>query len=168
MKLRTSILTVAAALVIGGGVFASQAIADPTPQPLPTLTATATATATGRADRVSGQARVGWFYSALTDVQRQCLADAAVQRPEGKLTTEQRKQLRAKIDASIASCGVKLPDRLGDRERLGFGWAAMTAEQQQCLAGTDLTRPVGRLTAEERAAVRKSMVDAAAACGVSR
>ncbi len=156
----TASVAVTAALVLGGGIFAAQAEADPAPAaptPVPT------ATATGRA---AGKVAVGWFYTALTDVQRRCLADAGVHRPSGELTDDQRKELRATIDATLARCGVQLPARAAGRERLGFGWAALTDEQQQCLADTALTRPVGRLTAEQRAAVRQSKLDAATACGV--
>lgn len=162
MKAVTSIVAGTAVLLVSCGTFAAQAMADPTtPAPLPITTAAAT-------PRVAGQTGVGWFFAALTDVQRKCLADAAVQRPAGKLTDAQRKNLRVALDASLAKCEVKLPDRFAGRERFGFGWAALTSDQQQCLAGTSLTRPVGRLTAEQRAAVRKAKLNAATACGVGR
>jgi len=157
MKAITSIITSTAVLAIGGGLFAAQAMAEPTtPTPSPTTTAPKAAAGVG----------VGWFFSALTDVQRSCLADAGLKRPAGKLTEESAKELRSAIDAALAKCEVKVPERLGARDRLGFRWAALSAEQQQCLADIRLTRPVGRLTTEQRAAVRQSKLDAAKDCGI--
>ncbi len=162
MKPITATVAGTAALVLGGGLYAAQAIANPAP------TAPTPAPTTSANQRVTGQAGIGWFYGALTDVQRGCLADVGVHRPSGQLTDAQRKELRASIDAALAKCGVQLPVRAAGRERIGFRWAALTSEQQQCLADTELTRPVGRLTAEQRAAVRQLKLDAAAACGIGR
>ncbi|MGV8909977.1 MAG: hypothetical protein ACOH1Y_13430 [Propionicimonas sp.] len=157
MKAIPTIIATTAALAVGGGLFAVQASADPiTPAPSPSATATAKAGA--------GAQGVGWFFSVLTDPQRDCLADAGLQRPKGKLSDDQAKQLRAAIDAALAKCEVKVPAKLAERDRLGFRWAALTPEQQQCLADTALTRPVGRLTAAQRAAVRASKVEAVKAC----
>ncbi len=159
MKAVPTIIATTAALVVGGGLFAVQASADPTtPAPVPANTAKA-------AGKVGGQG-VGWFFTVLTDVQRSCLADAGLQRPAGKLTPDQAKNLRSAVDAALAKCEVTLPDRLAGRDRLGFRWAALSAEQQQCLADIRLTRPVGRLTAEQRAALRQSKLDAVKACRV--
>ena len=116
----------------------------------------------------TADALTGGTLFVLTDVQRTCLADAGVQRPKGKLTTDQAKELRAAIDAALAKCAVKVPDRLAGREKLGFRWAALGAEQQQCLADVRLTRPVGRLTEPQRAAVRQAKLDAVKACGIGR
>lgn len=166
MKAVTSIVATTAALAIGGGLFAAQAMADPTtPTPSPT-TATPKAPGAG-AGRERGPG-VGWFFSVLTDVQRSCLADAGVHRPGGRLSDEQAKDLRAAIDAALAKCDVKVPARLAGRDRLGFRWAALTVDQQQCLADISLTRPVGRLTTEQRAALRQSKLDAVKACGIGR
>lgn len=162
MKPITVLVAATASVVLGGGWFAAQANAEPAPTaptPVPTRTATA---------REPGQVAVGWFFSALTDVQRKCLADASVSRPSGRLTDAQRKELRSTIDAALAKCDAKLPARLTGRERLGFGWAALTGDQQQCLAKTALTRPLGKLTAQERATVRQSKLDAVKACTVTR
>jgi mRNA-degrading endonuclease toxin of MazEF toxin-antitoxin module len=164
MKLVTSLVTGAAVLAVGGGVFAAQAVASPTaPTPPPSATSTAADPATA-----SGRARVIWFYTALTDAQRTCLADAGLQRPKGRLSDDQIARLKSDVQAALAKCGVQLPARLTERPRLGFAWAALTSEQQHCLAGQQLTRPVGRLTDAERAAVRQSKLDAAASCGVGR
>lgn len=157
MKPVRTILAATTVLVIGGGLFAAQAIANPTtPAPLPVDTAT-------RGARGAGQG-VGWLYAALTDEQRTCLADAALQRPEGKLTDAQRKDLRAAIDAALAKCEVTVPPRLAGRDRLGFRWAALTPEQQQCLADVTLNRPAGRLTKAERATLREARVTAIRSC----
>jgi len=161
MKAVPTIVASTAALVVGGGWFAVQASADPTtPAPLPADAATTS----GR----SGGQGVGWFFTVLTDVQRSCLADAGLQRPAGKLTPDQAKDLRSAVDAALARCEVTVPERLAGRDKLGFRWAALSAEQQQCLADISLTRPVGRLTAEQRAALRQSKLDAVKACGIGR
>ncbi|HEY3409211.1 MAG TPA: hypothetical protein VGK53_13645 [Propionicimonas sp.] len=161
MKAVPTIIATTAALVVGGGWFAVQASADPaTPAPRPADTAS---TAGG-----AGGGGVGWFFTVLTDVQRSCLADAGLQRPAGKLTPDQVKDLRSAIDAALAKCEVTVPARVAGRDRLGFRWAALTAEQQQCLADVRLTRPVGRLTADQRAAVRQAKLDAVKACVTAR
>ena len=157
MKTVPTIIATTAALVVGGGLFALQANADPiTPAPTPAGTATTKAGAGGQG--------VGWFFTALTGPQRTCLAEAGVQRPEGKLSDDQAKALRAAIDAALAKCEVKVPAKLAARDRLGFRWAALTSEQQKCLADVTLTRPVGRLTEAQRATVRASKLEAVKAC----
>ena len=157
MKTVPTIIATTAALVVGGGLFALQASADPT-TPAPSPAGTATTKAGG------GAQGVGWFFSVLTSEQRTCIANAGVQRPEGKLSEDQAKELRAAIDAALAKCEVKVPAKLAGRDRLGFRWAALTPAQQKCLADVTLTRPVGRLTAAQRATVRASKVDAVKAC----
>jgi hypothetical protein len=163
MNLTTS-LVAGAAVLATGGLFAGQAMAAPV-TPLPAATTAATASASGTT-RNLGQAGVIWFFTAITDEQRSCLADANLQRPEGKLTAEQRTQLNSQVRAALATCKITVSGKAADRERLGFGWASLTSEQQHCLADTALIRPVGRLTAEQRAAVRQSKLDAAKACGI--
>jgi len=154
-----TIVATTAALVVGGGWFAVQASADPTtPAPLPAGT-------TATPGKAGGQG-VGWFFTVLTDVQRSCLADAGLQRPAGKLTPELAKELRSAIDAALVKCKVTVPARLAGRDKLGFRWAALSAEQQKCLAAVSLTRPVGRLTAEQRAALRQSKLDAVKGCAI--
>jgi hypothetical protein len=161
MKAVTSIVAASAAVALGGGLFAAQAMASPTTPSTPTPAPTAPSATAGR----QGQG-VGWFFAVLTDVQRSCLADAGVQRPKGKLTDAQAKDLRAAIDAALAKCQVKVPDRLASRDKLGFRWAALSAEQQQCLADISLTRPVGRLTEAQRATVRQAKINAVKGCGI--
>jgi Spy/CpxP family protein refolding chaperone len=159
MKAVPTIIATTAALVVGGGLFAVQASADPTtPAPRPPDTGT-TAGKSGGQD-------VGWFFTELTDVQRSCLADAGLRRPAGKLTPESAKELRSAVDAALEKCEVKVPARLAGRDKLGFRWAALSTEQQQCLADVSLTRPVGRLTPEQRAALRQSKLDAIKGCGI--
>lgn len=156
MKLITSLVAGTAVLALGGGLFAAQASADPTtPAPAPG--------ATTRTDATRG-AGVAWFYRALTDAQRRCLADANLQRPQGRLTDEQVTQLRQQVRAALASCDIQLPSRAADRDRPGFRWAGLSSEQQHCLADAELTRPLGRLTDVQRAAVRQSVVDTVKGC----
>ncbi len=150
----------AAALATAGVLFATTAAADPTePAPTPSVTP-----AEGRTATLGRGAGFAWFYGALTDVQRQCLADARLQRPQGRLTDEQRADLARQVQAALGGCGVELPPRVADRPRLGFAWASLTAQQQRCLAETKLTRPLGRLTDAQREAVKQSVHDAVAAC----
>ena len=163
MKLTTSSIAGAAGQR-GGGLFASQAIAAPT-TPLPVATTAATASASDTT-RTLGQAGVIWFYTAISSEQRDCLADANLQRPEGKLTADQRKQLSSQVKTALANCKITVRGKAAERERLGFAWASLTSEQQHCLADTALTRPVGVLTTAESDAVRQSKLDAAKACGV--
>lgn len=163
MKLTASIVACSAVLATAGGVVAAQAFADPN-TPSPAATAAATATATKATPGTA--AGIGWFYRALTDVQRHCLADANLQRPQGRLSDSQVKELQRQVQAALASCDVEVPARATARDRLGFRWAALSSEQQQCLAEARLTRPLGRLTDTQRAEVRQSVLAAAQACGV--
>ncbi|MFT4108442.1 hypothetical protein [Propionicimonas sp.] len=163
MRLIRSITAGVAVLGVAGIIHAGTALADPpTPDPTPSTTTTTTAAA----PEAARDAGIVWFYTALTDIQRTCLADADVQRPAGELTSAQRSELQAEVRAALTSCQVRLPARVRERPLLGFGWAALSTEQQHCLADARLTRPVGRLTAEQRLAVRQSERDAAAACGL--
>ncbi|PFG17730.1 hypothetical protein ATK74_2303 [Propionicimonas paludicola] len=162
MNLTTS-LVAGTAVLATGGLFAGQAMAAPvTPLPSPTVTTSATSATA----RQLGQAGVIWFYTAISSAQRDCLADANLQRPEGKLTAEQRRQLNSQVKSALSDCKITVRGKAAERQRLGFAWAGLTSEQQHCLADTVLTRPVGKLTAEQRAAVRQSKLDAANACGV--
>lgn len=166
MKITTAIVTGAALIAVGGGLFAAQAAASPT-LPTPSASAPAGGTAAGTTGaRAAVGLGVGWFYRALTDTQRACLADAGLQRPEGRLTEDERTKLQEQVKSALSGCGVQVPARLADRPRLGFAWASLSTEQQHCLAAKELTRPLGRLTDAQRAAVRTSMLDAAKSCGV--
>jgi hypothetical protein len=51
------------------------------------------------------------FWNDLTDEQRSCLKDAAVSRPWGPLTKEQRQQVRADLKAAATTCGITLPTK---------------------------------------------------------
>lgn len=149
----------ALASVAAGFVLAQTATAapsDPTPSPTPDVAAVMG----GRVPRVA------WFFTALTGEQRQCLADQGLQRPQGRLSEEQRDALRADVERALTTCQITLPERMLNRERLGFAFAALNPDQQQCLAGIHLTRPVGRLTPEQRTLVRAEMAAAVEACGI--
>lgn len=56
-----------------------------------------------------GKARA--FWNDLTEEQRACLKDAAVTRPWGPLTKEQRQDVRADLKAAAQKCGVTLPTK---------------------------------------------------------
>ena len=154
MKLTTSIAAGTAVLALAGGLFAVQASAEPTtPAPRPG--------ATTEAGVSSPIARV---YRALTHGLGQGLADANLQRPEGKLTDAQVKELQQQVQAALKACDVTLPAKVSARPRLGFRFAALTGAQQQCLADARLTRPLGRLTDAQKAEVRQSVVETVKGC----
>ena len=56
-------------------------------------------------------ARARAFWDGLSDEQRTCLEEAAVTRPWGPLTKEQRQQVRADLRAAAGTCGVTVPTR---------------------------------------------------------
>ncbi len=144
-KLRYVIPAVVVAAV--GGVLALTQTAVATPSPAPTATTAAPATVAPGvpgAAAADGSRAIIAFYTLLTDEQRQCLADAGLQRPTGRLTADQQAQLRTAVDAAFSSCGIQVPERLESLNRLGFGYASLTPQQQRCLADTALTRSVGR------------------------
>jgi hypothetical protein len=51
------------------------------------------------------------FWNTLTDEQRACLEDAAVTRPWGPLTKEERQAVRSDLRAAAKACGVTVPPR---------------------------------------------------------
>jgi len=57
------------------------------------------------------------FWNGLTDAQRQCLEDAAVNRPWGPLTKEQRQQVRAELRAAAQKCDITLPAKAATNSR---------------------------------------------------
>lgn len=56
-------------------------------------------------------ARARAFWDGLTDEQQACLEDAAVTRPWGPLTREQRQQVRSELRAAAQKCGVTMPTK---------------------------------------------------------
>jgi hypothetical protein len=56
-------------------------------------------------------ARARTFWDTLTDEQRTCLEEAAVTRPWGPLTKEERQAVRADLRAAAQACGVTTPSR---------------------------------------------------------
>ncbi len=57
------------------------------------------------------------FWNGLTDAQRQCLEDAAVSRPWGPLTKEERQQVRAELRAAAQKCDITLPAKAATNSR---------------------------------------------------
>ncbi|MFM7616802.1 MAG: hypothetical protein ACKO72_05000 [Actinomycetes bacterium] len=106
---------------------------------------------------------IGHAMTDLTAEQRQCLADAGVTKPEGEPTQAERDAFKAAAE----SCGIDLPGRDGPGEGMGRGHRGpglrLTAEQRQCLADAGVTRPEGRPTEDQRAAMRS----AAESCGIT-
>lgn len=51
------------------------------------------------------------LWNDLTDEQRTCLKDAAVTRPWGPLTKEQRQQVRTDLRTAAHTCGVTWPTK---------------------------------------------------------
>jgi hypothetical protein len=123
---------------------------------VPVLALNSLATATPSSS-LGGDATGGRARPALTDAQRQCLADQGITVPdrgdasEGiAITGEERHALR---DAARA-CGL--------RGRGGPGLRALTDAQRQCLTDQGVTaRPQ---SAEQRAALRS----AAETCGLTK
>jgi hypothetical protein len=51
------------------------------------------------------------FWTMLTDEQRACLEDAAVTRPWGPLTKDERQDVRSDLRAAAKACGVTVATR---------------------------------------------------------
>ena len=49
------------------------------------------------------------FWNGLADDQQTCLKDAAVNRPWGPKSAEQRQAVRTEVRAAAATCGITLP-----------------------------------------------------------
>ncbi|WP_299444715.1 hypothetical protein [uncultured Phycicoccus sp.] len=65
-------------------------------------------------------------------------------------------------DPSSSSDAADHPGRHGARH----WWRGLTDAQQECMKDADITRPIGPLDDDERAALRAQVTDAADACGV--
>ena len=157
--LRTSLITLAAGgAVVLTGLAATSAIAAPTP------VAAVTAVSSDAPDGTDGVARQGArrWWKDLTDTQRQCLSDAKITRPVGRLDDAERATLRGQVTEATTACGVELPF-----PRARAFWDGLTDTQQQCLEDADVTRPWGPLTAEQRRQVRTDLRAAAETCGVT-
>ncbi len=57
------------------------------------------------------------FWNGITEEQRSCLEDAALTRPWGPLTKEQRQQVRGDLRAAAAKCGVEVPTKAATNTR---------------------------------------------------
>ncbi|MBP6994555.1 MAG: hypothetical protein KBB39_00250 [Phycicoccus sp.] len=102
------------------------------------------------------------WWRGLDGTQRQCLNDAGLSRPVGPLSDSERATVREQVQAAADTCGVTLPFA-----KARAFWNTLSDSQQQCLQDADVTRPLGRLSDDERASVRAEMAAAAQACGVT-
>ncbi len=159
--LRTSLITLAAGgAVVLTGVAATSAIAAPTP----VAAVTAVSSDAGVPDGSDGVARQGArrWWNTLTDTQRQCLTDAKITRPVGRLDDAERATLRGQVTEAATACGVELPF-----PKVRAFWDGLTDTQQQCLKDADVNRPWGPMTREQRQQVRTDLRAAAETCGVT-
>ncbi|MGL4178108.1 MAG: hypothetical protein ACRCSN_18790 [Dermatophilaceae bacterium] len=62
-------------------------------------------------DASAGRQLVRAWWKGLTEEQRQCLRDADLTRPVGRMSDAEREQLRADAEAAAQGCGVDLPTR---------------------------------------------------------
>lgn len=62
-------------------------------------------------------AKARTFWNGLTEEQRSCLQDAALTRPWGPLTKEQRQQVRADLRAAATKCGATMPTKATSNAR---------------------------------------------------
>jgi Spy/CpxP family protein refolding chaperone len=159
--LRTSLV----ALAVGGaavttGIVATSATAAPAP--VAAVDAVSAGVAT---DDAAPQARIqpgrAW-WKKLSDTQQQCLEDAKITRPVGPLDDAQRTALREQVTAAAGKCGVELPF-----PKARAFWNDLSDTQKQCLDDANVTRPWGKLTKEQRQAVRADLKAAAEKCGVT-
>ena len=164
-----SLRKAALAATLGFGVLTTGAIASATATPatlaamevaLPRAEDTTPPTASARHPRAQA-----WLDS-LTPEQRSCLKEAALTRPVGPLTDEERKSLREQIAAAAKKCDVTLPK--GDRrEKIKAFWQGLSDTQRDCLKDADISRPWGPLSPQERKDLLAKVRDAAKTCGVT-
>jgi len=123
---------------------------------------------------------------ALTDAQKQCLADQGVTLPQrpaeggtGERPAPPTEEQRAAFRAAAEACGLPTPpagEGRPGRGGPGFGGprTALTDEQKQCLADQGVTLPprpseggTGERPAPPTAEQRDAFRAAAAACGIT-
>jgi hypothetical protein len=156
---------------------------------LPALGLSAFAAADTGTAATSGQQGTRPSRPALTDTQKQCLADHGVtlpQHPSGIETGERpappTDAQRAAFHQAAAACGLPTPAVGADRPGLGGpGFAGpggirprLTDAQKQCLADQGVTLPqrrseseIGERPAPPTAEQRAARQQAAAACGIT-
>ncbi len=110
---------------------------------------------------------LGWrWFSRLTPEQKACLDKVRVTRPLGPPTDAERTQVQADLRAAAQGCGIKVPT--GERRaKVEAWWKALSTEQQACLKGANLTRPLGPLSDQERRQLRTDVATAAKGCNVT-
>lgn len=159
-RLRTSLTALALGTVAVTGTLVGTA-SNAAAAPVEAVTA-ATAFADGPLALQGHRPGVRQWWRGLDDTQQQCLKDAGLRRPVGTLSEAERATLRQQVQAAADSCGVTLPFA----QARAF-WSTLTDTQQQCLQDADVTRPLGRLSDDERASVRAALAAAAQECGVT-
>lgn len=159
---RTVLATTAiGAVLAGGGVALATASSAGASTVTDAVSAVTTVdTATTPAAKAKG---VRTWWKNLTDEQRTCLKDANLTRPVGPLTIDQRRALRAEVDAAAQKCNIQLPKQ----GPVAAFWNGLTPSQIACVQGTGLTRPLGRMTPDARRALAEKLVAAAKECGVN-
>lgn len=158
MKTLTAITTggIAGALALTGALVLPIAAAAPLPQsPTPTPTGSQAPSAVIRPG-----AAAQWLR--LSGDQRQCLADLELARPTPPLSDDQRAAWRQQVAEAFASCGVTVQPR-----PIARLWSSLTDAQRECIDKVGLTRPLGPLSKDERAALRTKLIEVAQDCGVA-
>ncbi len=108
------------------------------------------------------RAGIRQWWQDLSDEQQQCLQDADLRRPVGRLDDAERAAVRERVQAAADACGVELPFPRARAFR-----ASLTDEQRQCLEDAGLTRPVGPMTTADRQELRQDLEAAAEGCGIT-
>jgi hypothetical protein len=153
---------------------------------LPALGVGAFAAADAATTATNGEEGARPARPALTDAQKQCLADQGVTLPQrpadgtGQRPAPPTDEQRAAFRAAAEACGLPTPPA-GDH-RPGFGGPggpggprpALTDAQKQCLADQGVTLPqrpadgsTGERPAPPTAEQREAFQKAAAACGIT-
>ncbi|MGL5929315.1 MAG: hypothetical protein ACRCY8_10285 [Dermatophilaceae bacterium] len=98
--------------IVATGEFATAATPAAVEAALPAESTTPDAARAGaRSDAAAGRHQVRAWWKGLTEEQRQCLRDADLTRPVGRMSDAEREQLRADAEAAAQECGVDLPTR---------------------------------------------------------
>ncbi len=97
----------------------------------------------------------------LTDAQKKCLTDAGFTKPATRPTTPPTEAQRAAFKAAAEKCGITIPEGIGKGHHRGR--PQLTDAQKKCLTDAGVTKPEGRPTEAQRAAMKA----AAEKCGIT-